>query len=110
MHRRTDAAHTELAVSSVRPLWNGVGFITAGASGLLVSLEGTALALLLFGWVWALKGMGMGDLKLAAGVGAWSRARSVCHGVRYDWHCGRDYGSLLCRSPWVPGQEVLKRR
>jgi prepilin peptidase CpaA len=47
------------------------GTLTAGASGLLVSLEGTALALLLFGWVWVLRGMGMGDLKLAAGVGAW---------------------------------------
>jgi prepilin peptidase CpaA len=46
-------------------------FVTAGASGLLSGLEGAALALLLFGWIWALKGMGMGDLKLVAGVGAW---------------------------------------
>ena len=82
-----------------------LGILTAGASGLLVSLEGTALALLLFGWVWALKGMGMGDLKLAAGVGAWIGPGSVCHGVRYDWHCGRNHGSPLCGSPKVPGQE-----
>src|SRR4051812_12188637 len=46
-------------------------FVTAGGSGLLIGLEGAGLALLLFGWIWALKGMGMGDLKLAAGVGAW---------------------------------------
>jgi prepilin peptidase CpaA len=44
---------------------------TSGGRGLLVGMEGIGLALLLFGWAWVLKGMGMGDVKLAAGVGAW---------------------------------------
>jgi len=45
--------------------------IGGGLAGARQSLSGIALAVLLFGIPWFLKGMGMGDLKLAAGVGAW---------------------------------------
>jgi prepilin peptidase CpaA len=45
--------------------------ITGGWLGLRDSLEGFGLALLLFGPPCFLRVMGMGDLKLAAGVGAW---------------------------------------
>ena len=41
-----------------------------GLSGAGQSLAGIALALVLFGIPCLLQGMGMGDLKLAAGVGA----------------------------------------
>ena len=44
---------------------------TAGFPGAMQSLAGIALATLLFGVPCFLRGMGMGDLKLAAGVGAW---------------------------------------
>jgi prepilin peptidase CpaA len=45
--------------------------ITGGLSGAGRSLAGIALASVLFGVPCLLRGMGMGDLKLAAGVGAW---------------------------------------
>ena len=45
--------------------------LTDGWSGAGRSLSGVGLALLLFGLPCFLRGMGMGDLKLAAGVGAW---------------------------------------
>ena len=50
-----------LVVSSVMGGWSGAG----------ASLAGIALAAVLFGLPVVLQGMGMGDLKLAAGVGAW---------------------------------------
>jgi prepilin peptidase CpaA len=48
-----------------------VHWITRGLSGAGQSLAGFGLALLLFGPPCFLRAMGMGDLKLAAGVGAW---------------------------------------
>jgi prepilin peptidase CpaA len=45
--------------------WSG------GGSGLLWSLEGTALGLALLLPLYAIGGMGAGDVKLFAGVGAW---------------------------------------
>jgi len=45
--------------------------LTEGLSGAGSSFAGLGLACLLFGVPYLLKGMGMGDLKLAAGVGAW---------------------------------------
>jgi prepilin peptidase CpaA len=48
-----------------------VQFIRGGLPGAGRSLAGVALACLLFGIFWFMGGMGMGDLKLAAGVGAW---------------------------------------
>jgi len=45
--------------------------IAGGWAGLKTSLAGFGLALLLFGLPCFLRGMGIGDLKLAAGVGAW---------------------------------------
>jgi len=45
--------------------------LTGGFPGTGRSLAGVALACLLFGVPCLLRGMGMGDLKLAAGVGAW---------------------------------------
>ena len=62
------------------PNWLVVPFIagglaahsfTGGPAGAGQSLAGIGVALLLFGWPCLLGGMGMGDLKLAAGVGAW---------------------------------------
>jgi len=45
--------------------------IAGGWAGLGTSFAGLGLALLLFALPCFLRGMGMGDLKLAAGVGAW---------------------------------------
>ena len=45
--------------------------VSHGFSGAWHSLAGTAMAGLLFGVPCFLRAMGMGDLKLAAGVGAW---------------------------------------
>jgi len=45
--------------------------ITGGLSGAGHSLAGIALACLLFGIPCFMGAMGMGDLKLAAGIGAW---------------------------------------
>jgi len=62
------------------PNWLSVPFLFAGLavssamggwSGAVSSLTGIALAALLFGIPVLLRGMGMGDLKLAAGIGAW---------------------------------------
>ena len=62
------------------PNWLAIPFLVAGLvtrcltggwSGAWDSVEGIALAALLFGVPCLLRGMGMGDLKLAAGVGAW---------------------------------------
>jgi prepilin peptidase CpaA len=50
-----------LAIQSVAGGWSGAGR----------SLSGVGLAVLLFGLPCFLRAMGMGDLKLAAGVGAW---------------------------------------
>lgn len=54
-------------------LLSGLTFqiITGGAAGAGRSLAGVGLATALFGVLCLLRGMGMGDLKLAAGVGAW---------------------------------------
>src|SRR5581483_5743155 len=46
-------------------VWSG------GGAGLLWSLEGTALGLALLLPLYAIGGMGAGDVKLMAGVGAW---------------------------------------
>jgi len=62
------------------PNWLSVPFLFAGFAvqavaggwtGLQSSLAGFGLAVLLFGLPCYLHAMGMGDLKLAAGVGAW---------------------------------------
>ena len=62
------------------PNWLTVPFLIAGIAvqsiggrlpGAGRSLAGIALAGLLFGIPWFVGAMGMGDLKLAAGVGAW---------------------------------------
>lgn len=52
-----------LAISFAPPSWHGVTF--------LQSLEGMGLGLLLFGILAAMGGMGMGDVKLCAAIGAW---------------------------------------
>ena len=48
-----------------------VSGVSGGISGIGTSLAGIGLATLLFGIPCFLGGMGMGDLKLAAGIGAW---------------------------------------
>lgn len=51
------------------------GFVVSGTlhgwAGILHSLAGMALGALLFGGLCALGGMGMGDVKLVAAIGAW---------------------------------------
>lgn len=49
----------------------GVSVWTQGWQGLFQSFGGLGLGLLLFGVLAALGGMGMGDVKLVAAVGAW---------------------------------------
>jgi prepilin peptidase CpaA len=62
------------------PNWAVVPFLLAGMitltatqgwHGLAQSLEGVLLALLLLGILYWLGGMGMGDVKLCAAIGAW---------------------------------------
>jgi prepilin peptidase CpaA len=62
------------------PNWLSLPFLVAGIAvsawvhgwhGVAQSLEGLALGALLFGVLYAMGGMGMGDVKLAAAIGAW---------------------------------------
>jgi prepilin peptidase CpaA len=62
------------------PNWLVLPFLLAGVivscwvqgwSGLLQSLEGIGLGALLFGILFWMGGMGMGDVKLVAAIGAW---------------------------------------
>src|ERR1035438_6903343 len=62
------------------PNWLAVPFLVGGLATQSIkgglpgsgrSLAGVALACLVFGVPWFIGAMGMGDLKLAAGVGAW---------------------------------------
>lgn len=62
------------------PNWLVLPFLVAGVvvgtwmhgwSGLATSLEGLGLGLLLFGVLAVMGGMGMGDVKLCAAIGAW---------------------------------------
>jgi prepilin peptidase CpaA len=52
-----------LAVSFLPKSWHGIGFVP--------SLEGMGLGLFLFGILAFMGGMGMGDVKLCAAIGAW---------------------------------------
>src|SRR5579864_2790239 len=52
---------TGVAVSTVR----------GGVPGMLSSVAGIGLAVSIMGVFWYLRGMGLGDLKLLAAVGAW---------------------------------------
>lgn len=45
--------------------------LSGGVPAFVVGLKGVGLGLLLFGWAWVLKGMGMGDVKLAAAIAGW---------------------------------------
>ncbi len=49
----------------------GISAWAQGWHGLAQSLEGLALGAVLFGFLYCLGGMGMGDVKLCAAVGAW---------------------------------------
>lgn len=62
------------------PNWLVVPFLVAGPlravlfygwTGLIDSLEGFALAALITGVLWWMRGLGMGDVKLCAALGAW---------------------------------------
>jgi prepilin peptidase CpaA len=59
-----------IAVSPWRPDWNVHGQVF-GWHGFGQSLAGFALGAVLFGILGAMGGMGMGDVKLAAAIGAW---------------------------------------
>ncbi len=52
-----------LVVSFAPPSWHGIGIVQ--------SLEGLGLGILLFGILAWMGGMGMGDVKLCAAIGAW---------------------------------------
>ena len=52
-----------IAVSFAPKSWHGIG--------ILHSLEGMGLGLLIFGFLAMMGGMGMGDVKLCAAIGAW---------------------------------------
>jgi prepilin peptidase CpaA len=69
------------------PNWLSVPFLISGMivpaiaggwTGLRTSFAGFGLAVLLFGLPCFLRAMGMGDLKLAAGVGAWIGPSQFC--------------------------------
>lgn len=49
----------------------GVSVWQHGIHGLWQSLAGLAIGAILFGVFWIVGGMGMGDVKLAAAIGAW---------------------------------------
>lgn len=62
------------------PNWLSLPFLVAGLAvsaqrggvpGTVNSIGGIGLATIVVGVLWYLRGMGMGDLKLLAGVGAW---------------------------------------
>jgi len=62
------------------PNWLSLPFLVAGVAisavrggvpGMISSIAGIALATAVMGVFWYLQGMGMGDLKLLAAVGAW---------------------------------------
>ena len=57
--------------------------VAAGASGALGSLAGWAVGLLLFLPLYALRGMGAGDVKLLACIGAWLGAGPVLRVALY---------------------------
>ena len=58
-----------LIVSVVPQSWHGIGIVP--------SLEGAGLGLLLFGVLSVMGGMGMGDVKLCAAIGAWIGPRQL---------------------------------
>ena len=58
-----------LVVSIVPKSWHGIGIVP--------SLEGMGLGLLLFGALAFMGGMGMGDVKLCAAIGAWVGPRQL---------------------------------
>lgn len=58
-----------IAVSFAPPSWHGIGIAQ--------SLEGMGLGLLLFGVLAFMGGMGMGDVKLCAAIGAWIGPRQL---------------------------------
>ncbi len=58
-----------LVVSFAPPAWHGIGFGQ--------SLEGLGLGILLFGILAWMGGMGMGDVKLCAALGAWIGPRQL---------------------------------
>jgi prepilin peptidase CpaA len=57
--------------------------VTAGGNGAITSLEGWALGLVLWLPFYALRGMGAGDVKLLACVGAWVGPAAVLHVAIY---------------------------
>jgi prepilin peptidase CpaA len=58
-----------LVVSFAPKSWHGIGIVP--------SLEGMGLGLLLFGFLAFMGGMGMGDVKLCAAIGAWIGPRQL---------------------------------
>lgn len=54
-------------------------FVSDGSSGLAESVLGVLIGTLPFAWLYAAGGMGAGDLKLLAGVGAWLGPWAVLH-------------------------------
>ena len=69
--RRSQSSHPQLAVVAVSSSRNGGKRPAGRFSGFERSIAGIGLAIAVTGVLCYLRGMGMGDLKLLAGVGAW---------------------------------------
>src|ERR1039457_771480 len=91
------------------PNWLAVPYLLSGVlvqsamgglSGGGRSLAGVGLAVLLFGPPCFLRAMGMGDLKLAAGVGAWIGPSQFLFAFVVTAIVGGDHGRRLWTSPW----------
>jgi prepilin peptidase CpaA len=77
--------------------------VSAGWAGVLWSLEGWAVGCLFFLPWFLLGGMGAGDVKLLAALGAW-----VGPGSAYGWHCMRDWPAECSPSLSPPGGDTCR--
>ena len=80
-----------IVVSGVSHGWHGIG----------QSLMGLALGGVLFGLLYWMGGMGMGDVKLLAAIGAWIGPGQLVVALGIDGHCRRRDGAYAGQSPGV---------
>ncbi len=69
--------------------------IDGGASGLASSGAGLLVGLLVFLPLYALGGMGAGDIKLLAALGAWLGAATILHAALYTGIAGGVFAVLI---------------
>ncbi|MEC9094523.1 MAG: prepilin peptidase [Planctomycetota bacterium] len=87
-------------------IYSMVAFGIAGdgwLAGLGASLLGTVVGLALLLPAYAIGGMGAGDVKLLAGVGAWVHIQSTVYGFCLSTMVGAALavGMVLCRRSWI---------